>query len=118
MCHAVASTERLFFESVDAAAIRRRVSEIVFHSSLVAEMQAITAMRNVATQGEAATSVLDLRMHRIGPPRAAGVQKSNRKFRSSRSECLIAPGPPIHVASTCGERIRSATQSVPAMWSY
>src|SRR5947207_1746737 len=34
----------------DAASIRRRVGEIVFHSSLVAEMQAITAMRAVAAR--------------------------------------------------------------------
>src|SRR5206468_8623537 len=38
-------------------------------SSLVAEMQAITAMRTVAGRGDAAASVLELRMHRIGPPR-------------------------------------------------
>jgi len=44
---------------------------IVFHSSLVSEMQAIAAMRAVATRGAAAANVLDWRMHRIGPPRAA-----------------------------------------------
>lgn len=54
----------------DAAAIRRRIGEIVFHSSLVAEMQAIAAMRSVAARGEAAANVLGLRLHRIGPPPA------------------------------------------------
>ena len=66
----------------DAAAIRRRVGEIVFHSSLVAEMQAITAMRTVAAQGEAAASVLDLRMHRIGPPRGALFEEGSALERS------------------------------------
>jgi NTE family protein len=66
----------------DAAAIRRRVGEIVFHSSLVAEMQAITAMRTVAAQGEAAASVLNLRMHRIGPPRGELFEQGSALERS------------------------------------
>jgi NTE family protein len=52
----------------DAASIRRRIGEIVFNSSLVAEMQAIHAMRTVAQRNEGASSVLDVRLHRIGPP--------------------------------------------------
>src|SRR5271169_298268 len=52
----------------DAPAIRQRIGEIVSNSSLVAEMQAIAAMRSVATRGEGASNVLDLRLHRIGPP--------------------------------------------------
>lgn len=53
----------------DSAAIHRRIDEIVFASSLVAEMQAIAAMRAVAARATERTSgVLDLRMHRIGPP--------------------------------------------------
>jgi NTE family protein len=52
----------------DAPAIRQRIGEIVSNSSLVAEMQAIAAMRAVATRGEGASNVLDLRLHRIGPP--------------------------------------------------
>jgi NTE family protein len=52
----------------DAPSIRRRVGEIVFNSSLVAEMQAISAMRAVAARGEGGASVLDVRLHRIGPP--------------------------------------------------
>ncbi len=54
----------------DAASIRRRIGEIVMGSSLVAEMQAISAMRALAERGETPASVLDLRMHRIGPPSA------------------------------------------------
>jgi NTE family protein len=52
----------------DAPSIRRRVGEIVFNSSLVAEMQAIAAMRSVAARGELSSNVLDTRLHRIGPP--------------------------------------------------
>src|SRR6266542_2498526 len=51
------------------AAIRRRISEIVFNSRLVAEMQAISAMRAVATPTGKAANVADVRLHRIGPPR-------------------------------------------------
>ena len=55
----------------DPAAIHRRVDEIVFASSLVAEMQAIAAMRAVAARANDRTSgVLDVRLHRIGPPPA------------------------------------------------
>ena len=53
----------------DAAGIRRRVGEIVFNSSLVAEMQAIAAMRAIAARADAPASVANLRLHRIGPPR-------------------------------------------------
>jgi len=66
----------------DAGAIRRRISEIVFHSSLVAEMQAITALRTVAAQGEAAARVLDLRLHRIGPPRGELFEEGSTLERS------------------------------------
>jgi NTE family protein len=53
-----------------AHAVRRRVSEISFNSSLVAEMQAISAMRGLAEAGHSPASVADIRLHRIGPPRA------------------------------------------------
>lgn len=53
----------------DGVAIRRRVGEIVFNSSLVAEMQAICAMRAIAARSDSPASVADLRLHRIGPPR-------------------------------------------------
>jgi NTE family protein len=52
----------------DPLAIRERMAEIVFNSSLVAEMQAIAAMRAVAARGEGSQGLLDVRMHRIGPP--------------------------------------------------
>ena len=42
--------------------IRRRVDEIVFNSSLFAEMQAIGTIRRLA-------NAADVRLHRIGPPR-------------------------------------------------
>jgi hypothetical protein len=59
-----------------AAAVDQRISEIMFHSSLVAEMQAIHAIREVT--GRAATSAggpndatncfTQARFHRVGPP--------------------------------------------------
>ena len=53
----------------DVLSIRRRVGEIVFNSSLVAEMQAIAAMRALAERSGDSSSIVDVRMHRIGPPR-------------------------------------------------
>lgn len=77
----------------DGASIRRRVGEIVFGSSLVAEMQAISAMRAVAERGETPASVLDLRMHRIGPP-SAGLLAEGSALDRSRAwiERLYAEG--------------------------
>src|SRR5262249_17356991 len=66
----------------DAAGIRRRLGEIVFNSSLVAEMQAIMALRAVATRTEASSPVLDLRLHRIGPPRHDLLQQGSSLERS------------------------------------
>ena len=55
----------------DSAAIHRRIDEIVFASSLVAEMQAIAAMRAMASrENDSTSSVLDVRLHRVGPPPA------------------------------------------------
>jgi NTE family protein len=51
-----------------SVAVLRRVSEIVFNASLVAEMQAISAMRALARSGNAPARVADVRLHRIGPP--------------------------------------------------
>ena len=48
--------------------IRQRIGEIVFNSSLVAEMQSIAAMRAMAARGEGPSSMRELRLHRIGPP--------------------------------------------------
>jgi NTE family protein len=66
----------------DAPAIRRRVGEIVFNSSLVAEMQAISAMRVVAARGDGGASVLDLRLHRIGPPQRELLEQGSTMERS------------------------------------
>ena len=66
----------------DAPAIRQRVGEIVSNSSLVAEMQAIAAMRTVAARGDGPPSVLDLRLHRIGPPPRALLEPGSALERS------------------------------------
>jgi len=68
----------------DAAGIRRRLGEIVFNSSLVAEMQAIMALRAAAARNEASSPVLDLRLHRIGPPRHDLLQQGSALERSRR----------------------------------
>jgi NTE family protein len=52
----------------DAPAIRRRVGEIVFHASLVAALQGIAALRTVAAKARIKSGILDMRLHRIGPP--------------------------------------------------
>jgi NTE family protein len=65
----------------DARSIRRRVGEIVFHSSLVAEMQAIHAMRNLTTPAHAPTRLTEFRFHRIGPPRLALFDEGNASER-------------------------------------
>ena len=66
----------------DAPSIRRRIGEIVFNSSLVAEMQAINAMRSVADRGAGPASALDVRMHRIGPPRRELLDRGTSYERS------------------------------------
>jgi NTE family protein len=66
----------------DARSIRQRVGEIVFNSSLVAEMQAIAAMRSVAARGDGGASVVDLRLHRIGPPPRALLEQGSSLERS------------------------------------
>jgi len=66
----------------DATSIRRRIGEIVFNSSLVAEMQAITAMRSVADRGAGAASAVDVRLHRIGPPRRELLETGSSLERS------------------------------------
>ena len=67
----------------DAYAIRRRVDEIVFNSSLVAEMQAINALRALADRS-GGIDVIDTRLHRIGPPRAALLTQGSALERSRR----------------------------------
>jgi NTE family protein len=49
----------------DGAAIRRRVNEIVFNASLVAQLRSIARLRRMANE---ASPVRALRLHRIGPP--------------------------------------------------
>src|SRR5215472_877001 len=66
----------------DASSIRRRIGEIVFNSSLVAEMQAITAMRSVAGRSAGQASALDVRLHRIGPPRRDLLERGSSFERS------------------------------------
>jgi NTE family protein len=65
----------------DPPSIRRRVGEIAFHSSLVAEVQAIHAMRVVAEASKAA-SLAKLRFHRIGPPRPELFEQGNGLARA------------------------------------
>jgi NTE family protein len=63
----------------DASSIRRRLGEIVFNSSLVAEIQAISAMRDVARRS---ARVRDVRLHRIGPPPRALLEQGSTLDRS------------------------------------
>lgn len=64
----------------DAQSIRRRVREIVFNASLVAEMQAIAALRDAA--GSRKPAWRELRLHRIGPPRRELLQQGSTLGRS------------------------------------
>jgi len=77
----------------DAVAIRRRVGEIVFNSSLVAEMQAIGAMRAIAARSDRPGSIANVRLHRIGPPRRALFERGSSIERSrSWLELLFGEG--------------------------
>lgn len=49
-------------------AIRRRAGEIAFNASLIAEMQAIHAMRAMCAQAGLDAPVVQMRFHRVGPP--------------------------------------------------
>ena len=97
----------------DAPAIRQRIGEIVFNSSLVAEMQAIAAMRALSARGDGVSQVRDLRLHRIGPPERALVEPGSamersrawllRLFESGRSaskQFLLRHGSDIGVRET------------------
>lgn len=53
-----------------AAEIRQRIGELMFSSSLVAEMQAIHAMRGSFARAGVDAPVLHARFHRVGPPPA------------------------------------------------
>ena len=64
--------------------IRQRIAEVVFHSSLVAEMQAIAAVRAEAAALGLPNRVGQTRFHRIGPPPAALVGQGSPADRSAR----------------------------------
>jgi NTE family protein len=70
----------------DATAINRRVGEIMFNSSLVAEMQAIAAIREAAQGAPGAASsaspFVSVRMHRIGPPPPELLEQGSADQRS------------------------------------
>jgi len=75
MIHSGASEDLLIVQLVpdgpddaprDAPSIHRRLNEIVFNSSLVAEIQGIATMRAMAQRAHA--RVPAVRLHRIGPP--------------------------------------------------
>jgi NTE family protein len=79
-----------------AAAVRERMSEIVFHSSLVTEMQAIQAVREVmSNRGQAgmrsdpvlteAEVFRQSRFHRVGPPSSELLVIGASGDRSSRN---------------------------------
>jgi len=66
----------------DAAAINRRTGEIMFNSSLVAEMQAIAAIREAAHGNPSGSPFVSVRMHRIGPPPAELLEQGSADQRS------------------------------------
>jgi NTE family protein len=68
----------------DASAIRQRIGEIVFNSSLVAEMQSIAAMRAMAARGEGPAIMRELRLHRIGPPPRDLIEPGSAMERSRK----------------------------------
>ena len=68
----------------DATGIRRRVSEIVFNSSLIAEMQAISAMRALAERSDNDVGIVDTRLHRIGPPSSTLLMSGSALERSQQ----------------------------------
>ncbi len=97
----------------DGQGIRRRVGEIIFNSSLVAEMQAITAMRALAERNEDPSHLLAVRMHRIGPRamsctsmdrrpsvRARGCSCSATRASMPRGAFLAANGADLGVRET------------------
>ena len=80
----------------DSLSIRRRIGEIVFHSSLVAEMQAIHVMRALGITRNAEGRFARLRLHRIGPPRLElfeqgnGIERARAWLQLLHHEGLIA----------------------------
>ena len=74
------------------AQIRQRVGEVVFHSSLVAEMQAIHAIRESAAVQGMDNRFTRARFHRIGPPSEALVSAGSAADRSPRFLGSLADG--------------------------
>ena len=64
----------------DALSIRRRLNEIVFNSSLVAEVQGIATMRDMAAGRRG--RMPEVRLHRIGPPSRELLQQGSTLERS------------------------------------
>jgi NTE family protein len=63
----------------DAAAIKKRIGEMMFNASLVAEMQAILAIREAA---QGASPFAGARLHRVGPPPPALMERGSPVERS------------------------------------
>ena len=76
----------------DRLSIQRRINEIVFNASLVAEIRSIAGMRAVAGKGAMAERVRGLRLHRVGPPNAR----------------LLAQGSPLERSSAWIERLHAS----------
>jgi NTE family protein len=114
----------------DAASIQRRVAEIVFNASLVAEMQSIRTIRGLAAAESARSKVLDLRMHRIGPPPAAlfetgsalersraWIEQLHGEGRNSAKRFLAQHGRDIGVRETLDiDKVFVDPRSAPAAW--
>jgi NTE family protein len=64
----------------DVLSIRRRLNEIVFNSSLVAEVQGIATMRDMASSRR--SRMPEVRLHRIGPPPRELLQQGSTLERS------------------------------------
>ena len=115
----------------DAASIQRRVAEIVFHSSLVAEMQSIRALRALAAGESARSNLLDLRLHRIGPPSAAlfeigsalersraWIEQLHAEGRRSAKRFLSQHGRDVGVRETLDiDRVFVDPRSAPVGWA-
>ena len=77
---------------IEVSQIRQRVGEVVFHSSLVAEMQAIQAIRASARAQHISNKFTRARFHRIGPPPDEIAGAGAATDRSPRFIRLLADG--------------------------
>ena len=62
--------------------VKQRIGEVVFHSPLVAEMQAIAAVRSQSQSQGLSSCFNDARFHRIGPPPTDLVEQGSPVDRS------------------------------------